>query len=128
MLSLAFESFAIYYSPRFLITAILCPLEVISTRLAVQRNHESAEFNSVAQEEVGDTEDLPEYSPDEDVIDSGMIRIHTWVSETAQRDSRRGRLACPVSRMVVDYAVWRLRCIRLTVHFLITSPSLHTTR
>ncbi|KAH9068238.1 mitochondrial carrier [Lactarius deliciosus] len=38
-------------------TAILCPLEVISTRLAVQRNHESAEFNSVAQEK---------YSPDED--------------------------------------------------------------
>ncbi|KAH9009644.1 mitochondrial carrier [Lactarius pseudohatsudake] len=49
-------------------TAILCPLEVISTRLAVQRNHESAEFNSVAQEKVGDTKDLPEYSPDEDVI------------------------------------------------------------
>jgi len=47
---------------------ILCPLEVISTRLAVQRNHESAEFNSVAQEEVGDAEDLPEYSPAEDVI------------------------------------------------------------
>ncbi|KAH9055030.1 hypothetical protein EDB87DRAFT_1688522 [Lactarius vividus] len=39
-----------------------------STRLAVQRNHESAEFNSVTQEEVGDTEDLPEYFPDEDVI------------------------------------------------------------
>jgi hypothetical protein len=43
-------------------------LEVISTRLAVQRNHESAEFNSVAQEEAGDAEDLPEYSPAEDVI------------------------------------------------------------
>ncbi|KAH9028515.1 mitochondrial carrier [Lactarius hengduanensis] len=49
-------------------TAILCPLEVISIRLAVQRNHESAEFNSVTQEKVGDTKDLPEYSPDEDVI------------------------------------------------------------
>ncbi|KAH8997112.1 mitochondrial carrier [Lactarius hatsudake] len=44
-------------------------LEVISTRLAVLRNHGSAEFDSVTQEKVGDTEDLPEYSPDEDVIE-----------------------------------------------------------
>ena len=45
---------------------------MISTRLAVQRNHESTEFNSVAQEEVGDAEDLPEYSPAEDVIGYGI--------------------------------------------------------
>ncbi|KAH8988024.1 mitochondrial carrier [Lactarius akahatsu] len=62
------RSLTIYVTISLFSTAILCPLEVISTRLAVQRNHESAEFNSVAQEEVGDTEDLPEYSPDEDVI------------------------------------------------------------
>ncbi|KAI9455327.1 mitochondrial carrier [Lactarius psammicola] len=62
------RSLTIYLAISLFSTAILCPLEVISTRLAVQRNHESAEFNSVAQEEVGDTEDLPEYSPDEDVI------------------------------------------------------------
>ncbi|KAH9985992.1 mitochondrial carrier [Russula compacta] len=58
----------VYLAISLFSTAILCPLEVISTRLAVQRNHESVEFNSVAQEEVGDAETLPEYSPDEDVI------------------------------------------------------------
>lgn len=63
------RSFVVYLVFALFSTGILCPLEVISTRLAVQRNHESAEFNSVAQEEVGDTaEDLPEYSPAEDVI------------------------------------------------------------
>jgi len=62
------RSLIVYIATSLFSTAILCPLEVISTRLAVQRNHESAEFNSVAQEEVGDAEDLPEYSPAEDVI------------------------------------------------------------
>jgi len=62
------RSLVIYLAISLFSTSILCPLEVISTRLAVQRNHESAEFNSVTQEEVGDAEDLPEYSPAEDVI------------------------------------------------------------
>jgi hypothetical protein len=62
------RSLTIYFAISLFSTGILCPLEVISTRLAVQRNHESAEFNSVSQEETGDTEDLPEYSPEEDVI------------------------------------------------------------
>ena len=63
--------FMVYLAISLFSTSILCPLEVISTRLAVQRNHESAEFNSVVQEEVGDAEDLPEYSPNEDVIGYG---------------------------------------------------------
>ncbi|KAH9178339.1 mitochondrial carrier, partial [Lactarius sanguifluus] len=62
------RSLTIFFAISLFSTAILCPLEVISTRLAVQKNHESAEFNSAAQEKVGDTKDLPEYSPDEDVI------------------------------------------------------------
>lgn len=62
------RNLTIYLAINLFSTGVLCPLEVISTRLAVQRNHESAEFNSVTQEETGDTEDLPEYSPDEDVI------------------------------------------------------------
>jgi hypothetical protein len=66
--NLSFRSLVVYLAIALFSTAILCPLEVISTRLAVQRNHESAEFNSVTQEEVGDVEDLPEYSPAEDVI------------------------------------------------------------
>jgi hypothetical protein len=62
------RSLIVYLAISLFSTAILCPLEVISTRLAVQRNHESAESNSVVQEEVGDADDLPEYSPAEDVI------------------------------------------------------------
>ncbi|KAH9485435.1 hypothetical protein JR316_0002343 [Psilocybe cubensis] len=47
----------------------LTPLEVIATRLAIQRNHASAEYNSVSQEVDGDAEDTVEYSgTDEDVI------------------------------------------------------------
>ncbi|KAJ7924873.1 hypothetical protein B0H13DRAFT_1976484 [Mycena leptocephala] len=49
--------------------AILTPLEVMSTRLAIQRNQASAEYNSVSQEVEGDAEDVPEYAgAEEDVI------------------------------------------------------------
>ena len=50
-------------------TIILCPLEVIATRLAVQRNHASAEYNSVSQEEEEDVDDVADYyGAEEDVI------------------------------------------------------------
>jgi hypothetical protein len=50
-------------------TAILTPLEVIATRLAIQRNHASAEYNSVSQEVEGDAEETAEFSgAEEDVI------------------------------------------------------------
>jgi len=51
-------------------TAIMTPLEVISTRLAIQRNHASAEFNSVQQEEQADGAAEPgeDYGSDEDTI------------------------------------------------------------
>ena len=129
--NLSFRSLVIYLAIALFSTAILCPLEVISTRLAVQRNHESAEFNSVAQEEVGDAEDLPEYSPDEDVIGydffphRSSILIHVNI-QTEERhgpifesrglhkeDNRRGRLAHTIPRMVVDHAVRSLWCFRL---------------
>jgi hypothetical protein len=58
----------IYFVVVIISTLILTPLEVIKTRLAIQRNHNSAEFNSVAQEEEGDAEVLPEYAGEEDVI------------------------------------------------------------
>ncbi|KAH9026942.1 mitochondrial carrier [Lactarius deliciosus] len=60
------HSLTIYLAISLFSTAIIYLLEVISTRLAVQRNHESAEFNSVAQEE---------YSPDEDVVGDCASRI-----------------------------------------------------
>ncbi|KAF8633372.1 hypothetical protein AX17_004543 [Amanita inopinata Kibby_2008] len=60
---------AIYFSIVALTTAILTPLEVIATRLAIQRNHASAEYNSVSQEVEGDGENAPEYAgAEEDVI------------------------------------------------------------
>jgi len=50
-------------------TVVLAPLEVISIRLAIQRNHAAPEFNSIAQEEDGDVEETVEYAGvDEDVI------------------------------------------------------------
>ncbi|KAI0314085.1 mitochondrial carrier [Amylostereum chailletii] len=59
----------IFLSFSIISTVVLCPLEVISTRLSVQRNHAAAEFNSVAQEEDGDAEEVMEYAgADEDVI------------------------------------------------------------
>jgi hypothetical protein len=63
--------FSIYLIIVVLSTIVLAPLEVIATRLAIQRNHASAEFNSVSQEEEGDVEDVAEFSgAEEDVIGS----------------------------------------------------------
>ena len=59
----------IYFALVILSTAILTPLEVISTRLAIQRNHAAPEYNSVVQEADGDAEELAEYAgAEEDVI------------------------------------------------------------
>ncbi|KAF9268951.1 mitochondrial carrier [Marasmius fiardii PR-910] len=50
-------------------TAVLTPLEVIATRLAIQRNHSSSEYNSVSQEITGDAEEPSEFAgTEEDVI------------------------------------------------------------
>ena len=60
---------SIFYGIVIASTIILSPLEVVSTRLAVQRNHAAAEYNSVVQEEEGDAEETMEYAgADEDVI------------------------------------------------------------
>ncbi|KAG8213894.1 mitochondrial carrier [Butyriboletus roseoflavus] len=48
---------AIFFVLAVASTAVLTPLEVIATRLAIQRNHAAPEFNSVSQEEEGDTEE-----------------------------------------------------------------------
>ncbi|TFK25692.1 mitochondrial carrier [Coprinopsis marcescibilis] len=50
------------------ITALITPLEVIATRLSIQRNHASAEYNSVQQEVDGDAEPVEDYGGDEEVI------------------------------------------------------------
>jgi hypothetical protein len=66
---ISFVRFAIYFFILCLGVAVLTPLEVIATRLAIQRNHASREYNSVSQEVEGDAEDVAEYSgTEEDVI------------------------------------------------------------
>ncbi|KAJ7072271.1 hypothetical protein C8F01DRAFT_1011928 [Mycena amicta] len=61
--------FVIYVAIILLSTSILTPLEVITVRLAIQRNQSSSEYNSVSQEVEGDAEDVPEYAgAEEDVI------------------------------------------------------------
>jgi len=72
---------SIYFIIVLLSTGILTPLEVIATRLAIQRNHASAEFNSVSQEENGDAEDVAEFAgAEEDVIGSVKSRISSLQS------------------------------------------------
>jgi len=64
--------FGIYFTVEVLSTAILCPLEVMTTKLAIQRNHAAPEYNSVEQEVEDDALDGEEYTEysgaEEDVI------------------------------------------------------------
>ncbi|KAF7288693.1 hypothetical protein HMN09_01375300 [Mycena chlorophos] len=61
--------FGIYVGIIILSTGLLTPLEVITVRLAIQRNQSSSDYNSVSQEVEGDAEDVPEYAgAEEDVI------------------------------------------------------------
>lgn len=61
-LAASFPRLSIYFVVVIISTLVLTPLEVIKTRLAIQRNHNVAEFDSVAQEEDS------EFAGDEDVI------------------------------------------------------------
>jgi len=63
-----YPSAAIYAVIVALSSIILTPLEVIVTRLAIQRNHASAEYSSISQELEGNGENVPEYGGDEDVM------------------------------------------------------------
>lgn len=59
----------IYFLVVIASAGILAPLEVMATRLAIQRNHSSAQYNSVSQEEEGDAEIGAEFAGvEEDVI------------------------------------------------------------
>ena len=64
--------FGIYLTVEILSTAVTCPLEVMTTKLAIQRNHSTAEYNSVEQEVEDDAIEAPEYAEysgeEEDVI------------------------------------------------------------
>ncbi|KAI0663600.1 mitochondrial carrier [Cubamyces menziesii] len=64
--------FGIYLGFEMLSVALTCPLEVMATKLAIQRNHATAEYNSVEQEVEDDAIDAHEYAEyngeEEDVI------------------------------------------------------------
>ncbi|KAL0577317.1 hypothetical protein V5O48_004673 [Marasmius crinis-equi] len=65
----SYSKLGIYLIILSLTTIFITPLEVIATRLAIQRNHSSSEYNSVSQEIVGDSEEQTEFAgTDEDVI------------------------------------------------------------
>ncbi|CDO74453.1 hypothetical protein BN946_scf184979.g8 [Trametes cinnabarina] len=64
--------FGIYLGIEILSVAFTCPLEVMSTKLAIQRNHATTEYNSVEQEVEDDAVEAHEYAEysnqEEDVI------------------------------------------------------------
>ncbi|KAL7281750.1 mitochondrial carrier [Trametes coccinea BRFM310] len=64
--------FGIYLGIEILSVAFTCPLEVMSTKLAIQRNHATTEYNSVEQEVEDDGIEAHEYAEysneEEDVI------------------------------------------------------------
>ncbi|THH07227.1 hypothetical protein EW145_g3524 [Phellinidium pouzarii] len=59
---------SIYLGLVFISLIIICPLEVISTRLSIQRNHAHSGFSIVGQDEVTDVNDVVYSASDEDVI------------------------------------------------------------
>ncbi|KAI0699557.1 hypothetical protein BC835DRAFT_1330767 [Cytidiella melzeri] len=79
-------------------TIILCPLEVIGSKLAIQRNHAAPEYNSVSQEveeEDVAAEEYVEYAgADEDVI--GLRH---------EKDPYLGLIDC--TKRVIDEEGWR---------------------
>jgi hypothetical protein len=58
----------LYILVALLSTIVLCPLEVMATKLAIQRNHASSEYNSVSQEVEGDADGTADYSGTEENV------------------------------------------------------------
>ena len=140
-----FVKISIMLAVGLLSTCILCPLEVIATKLAIQRNHAAPEYNSVAQEVEDDAvtgEEYAEYSgAEEDVIGYVCVNssrvytdrwllavcatnvIHTLDWRTAQRKSckRKDEVLCTVhggSPPLLAWATLWLECrvLASTVH------------
>lgn len=98
-------------------TVILCPLEVIASKLAIQRNHAAPEYNSVAQEVEDDAlnnEEYAEYSgAEEDVIGSvefsyhlGTVADHVMHNRLRhEKDPYLGLIDC--AKKVVDEEGWQ---------------------
>jgi hypothetical protein len=101
--------FIVFFVIALLSTAILTPLEVIAVRLSIQRNHAAPEFNSISQEEDGDTEEATEYAgADEDVIGYvpclfGFLLIHKCSLRT-DREPYVGLVDC--AKRITDEEGW----------------------
>lgn len=82
---LLFVKIGIMLAVGLLSTFVLCPLEVIASKLAIQRNHAAPEYNSVAQEVEEDAivgEEYAEYSgAEEDVI--GYAKVNSSACTSA---------------------------------------------
>ncbi|KAI0930416.1 hypothetical protein AcW1_009117 [Taiwanofungus camphoratus] len=96
--SLSTVKFGVYIAIEILSTAFLCPLEVVATKLAIQRNHAAPEYNSVEQEaedDILDGEGYAEYSGvEEDVI--GLRH---------EKDPYLGLVDC--AKRVIDEEGWK---------------------
>jgi len=91
----SFVKLSIYIALVIFSTILLAPLEVIATRLAIQRNHSTSGFNSVSQVPDTDAEEATEYAgADEDVI--GL---------RSEEDPYVGMLDC--AKRIVDEEGWR---------------------
>ncbi|KIK67358.1 hypothetical protein GYMLUDRAFT_37460 [Collybiopsis luxurians FD-317 M1] len=66
--NVSFVKLGIYVVVVIAATIVLSPLEVMAIRLAIQRNHSSAEYNSVSQEIEGDADEAEFAGNEEDVI------------------------------------------------------------
>ena len=64
--NISFIRRSLYIILTIISTAVICPLEVISTRLSIQRNHASSGFAAVSQEE--ETNEVVYAASEEDVI------------------------------------------------------------
>lgn len=118
-LSLNTVKFGIYLFIELLSTVVLCPLEVISTKLAIQRNHAAPEYNSVEQEAEDDTLDGEEYTEysgaEEDVIGSvacPLVRSSNGCSPSHQsrrlrheKDPYLGLVDC--AKKIIDEEGWK---------------------
>ena len=65
-----------YLGVAFVSTIIICPLEVISTRLSIQRNHAASGFTPVAQEEDSVINEAIYSAAEEDVIGYAYLVMH----------------------------------------------------
>ncbi|CCM03583.1 uncharacterized protein FIBRA_05720 [Fibroporia radiculosa] len=95
---MASVKFGIYIGVEVVSVVVICPLEVITTKLAIQRNHAAPEYNSVEQEaedDMIDGEEYTEYSgAEEDVI--GLRH---------EKDPYLGLVDC--AKRIVDEEGWK---------------------